>query len=204
MDHPVPYRIGSSRVLSLRMVVLAAIYSLGLWSMPSQGQICDSLQEVACVREALKSLTLAAEQRCAPYDRGDYEYSQSVEDSIIASLGAIFSPYTGERFETKYYTDIEHIVAISEAHDSGLCARSRQERKTFAGDILNLTLAEPHLNRYKKRHYDAAKWIPERNKCWFAARVVAVRVKYRLSIDSAERKALDDVLSMCTSLALVR
>ena len=44
-------------------------------------------------------------------------------------------------------TDIEHIVARSEAHDSGLCAASPERRREFARDIRNLTLSAPHLNR---------------------------------------------------------
>ena len=47
-------------------------------------------------------------------------------------------------------TDIEHIVAASEAHDSGL---------------RNLTLAAPQVNRHQKSSKDAAEWLPERNRC---------------------------------------
>ena len=45
---------------------------------------------------------------------------------------------------------IEHVVAVSEAHDSGLCAADAETRRRFAGDLDNLTLAVPHLNRYEK------------------------------------------------------
>ena len=48
-------------------------------------------------------------------------------------------------------------------------------RRSFAQDLLNLTLAGPGVNRYQKRAHDAAEWRPPENKCWFAARVVAVR-----------------------------
>ena len=47
-------------------------------------------------------------------------------------------------------TDIEHIVARSEAHDSGLCAASAAVKAAFARDLLNLTLASPRLNRYSE------------------------------------------------------
>ena len=95
-----------------------------------------------------RGLEIAAEDRCAPYDADDYPYSQSVEDQIIAQLGGtIYSPYTCETFDSKRETDIEHIVARSEAHDSGLCAADAATRRRFAGDLLNLTLAAPGLNR---------------------------------------------------------
>ena len=150
-----------------------------------------------------RGLVVAAENRCAPYDRDDYSYPQSLEDRIVAALGGIYSPYTGEVFATKRETDIEHMVATSEAHDSGLCAADAATRRRFASDLLNLTLADPDLNRYEKRAYDAADWMPELNRCWFAARIVGVRLKYDLTIDRREAEALQAVLSRCSTTELV-
>ena len=73
-----------------------------------------------------RGLVVAPEQRCAPYDAGEYPYPQSVEPQIVHSLGVVYSPYTCELFPATDATDIEHIVALSEAHDSGLCAASPQ------------------------------------------------------------------------------
>ena len=66
-----------------------------------------------------RGLVVAPEQRCSPYRSDDYSYPQSVEASIVRELGGIYSPYTGERFASTRQTDIEHMVARSEAHDSG-------------------------------------------------------------------------------------
>ena len=104
---------------------------------------------------------------------------ESIEAAIVAELGGVYSPYTGEVFDSARQTDIEHIVARSEAHDSGLCAADPATRLRFAGDLLNLTLAAPGLNRGVKRDRDAADWLPPMNRCWFANRVVEVRRKYR-------------------------
>ena len=126
-----------------------------------------------------------------------------MEDRIIEELGGIYGPYTGRWFATKSETDIEHMVARSEAHDSGLCAADDQTRRRFATDLLNLTLAGPNVNRYQKVDKDAAEWLPEQNRCWFAARVIAVRQKYELTIDQREADALDRVLAACSSTALI-
>jgi len=102
--------------------------------------------------ETWRGLVVAPEHRCAPYDRADYRYPQSIEQRIVEGLGeVIWSPYTGEKFGSTRETDIEHIVAISEAHDSGLCARSREARRQFSNDLRNLTLASPGLNRHRKK-----------------------------------------------------
>ena len=84
-------------------------------------------------------------------------------------------PYTGTCFASTKQTDIEHIVATSEAHDSGLCAADRATRKRFAKDLRNLTLASPRVNRHQKSGKDAGEWLPDRNRCWFAGRVLEVK-----------------------------
>ena len=153
--------------------------------------------------EAWNGLTIAPEHRCSPYDSDDYYYSRSVEAEIVAAMdGKIYGPYTGRHFASTRETDIEHIVARSEAHDSGLCAASPELRWRFASDLLNLTLAAPEVNRCwssGKCAHDAAEWLPPMNKCWFAARVVAVKRKYALTVDRREADALEGVLSACAS-----
>ena len=143
---------------------------------------------------------IASENRCSPYDPDDYSYPQSVEPQIVNQMGGrIYSPYTGEYFASTRETDIEHIVARSEAHDSGLCAASAEEKQAFARDLLNLTLASPNLNRYQKVAKDVAEWLPARNKCWYVNQVVEVKEKYDLAMDSAEWQKAREVLSSCTS-----
>ena len=82
--------------------------------------------------------------------RDDYDYPQSGEAQIAARLGGMVSPYDGTRFESLAESDIEHIIATSEAHDSGLCAATFAVRARFARDLDNLTLATPKLNRFEK------------------------------------------------------
>ena len=148
--------------------------------------------------ETWRGLTVAPENRCSPCSARNYRYPSSVEPRIVAKQGGkIYGPYTGRYFKSISETDIEHIVARSEAHDSGLCAAKRRTRRRFARDLLNLTLASPSLNRHQKSDRDAAEWMPEKNRCWFAARVVAVRRKYELTIDRREADAVGLWLNMC-------
>ena len=159
------------------------------------------------IGDTWRGLSVASEHRCTPYVRRDYPYPQSVEADIVASTGGrIYGPYTGRYFASTRQTDIEHIVAVSEAHDSGLCAADRTTRRRFASDPLNLTLAGPAVNRCGpagKCHFDAADWLPPVNRCWFAGRIVAVKRKYRLTVDRLEAAALERVLSDCSSTDMV-
>ena len=169
---------------------------------------CLILLMAACSESAVtttwRGLTIAEEDRCSPYDPDDYPYPATVEARIVEDMGGvIYGPYTGRLFGSTRETDIEHIVARSEAHDSGLCVADAQTRKQFARDLLNLTLAGPTVNRQQKSANDAAEWLPDHNQCWYADRVVRVRQKYGLSVDRPEADALDAVLSGCSSMEMV-
>ena len=174
---------------SLAISCLVAVVALGLVSGASA--------------ETWRGLTVAPEHRCAPYDKKrDYPYPQSVERDIVRELAAVYGPYTGTCFASTTDTDIEHIVAASEAHDSGLCARDAATKARFARDLRNLTLASPRVNRHDKSGKDAAEWVPVRNSCWFAARVVEVRRAYVLTVDRREAEALERILSGCDTTDL--
>ena len=164
---------------------LAALLALSCFSLASQSQ------------DTWRGLTVAPESRCSAYDPGRLSVPAIRRGRDHAEMGIVYSPYTGEWFDDKYETDIEHIVARSEAHDSGLCAADAATRRRFTRDLRNLTLANPRLNRYEKRAKDAAEWMPDKNRCWFAHRVVEVRRAYSLTINRREADALDAVLNDC-------
>ena len=146
---------------------------------------------------------IGPENRCSHYDSDLYPYPQSVEPHIVNQQGGrIYGPYTGTYFSSIRETDIEHIVARSEAHDSGLCAADSNTRRAFASDLLNLTLAGPSVNRHQKVDNDLAEWLPAMNQCWYVNRVVQVKRKYNLSMDQAEAAVARRVLSGCSSTAM--
>ncbi len=79
------------------------------------------------------------------------------------------APYSCRTVASAKDVDIEHIVAWAEARRSGLsCARARE----FMNDPLNITVAYPRVNRHQKSDKDAAGWLPQHNRCWFAAHVL--------------------------------
>ena len=119
---------------------------------------------------------------------------------IVDAQGGIYGPYTGTWFATIKETDIEHIVARSEAHDSGLCAADPATWSEFASDLLNLTLASPSVNRHQKSDNDVAEWLPDLNQCWYVDRTLQVRREYGLTIDRTEADAADRILAGCQSI----
>ena len=83
------------------------------------------------------------------------------------------------------------------------CAADAGRRRRLASDLSSLTLAAPAVSRHRKSGKDAGEWLPRENRCWFAARVVAVKRKYRLTVDAREARALEGVLSRCASTAMM-
>ena len=88
-------------------------------------------------------------------------------------------------------THIEHIVALAEAHDSGIAA---DRRRDLASDLDNLTIADPTVNLQKGAR-DAADWMPTHHGAWFAERVIQVKLEYGLTVDPDERDALEALLA---------
>ena len=173
----------------------------------SRGLAAASLVLVVSVTsvsaETWRGLTVAPEHRCSEYDKKrDYPYPPSVEEAIVRDIGAVYGPYTGTCFTSIRETDIEHVVATSEAHDSGLCAADAGTRRQFARDLRNLTLASPPVNRHAKGGKDAAEWSPDHNRCWFAGRILEVRRAYNLTVDRREAAALEQILSKCGSVEM--
>ena len=146
-----PGRPISRRDVSKPSLQKSSLEKSPIWTRASpEGQGLNDLSTAALVlasrsaaADTWRGLAVAPEFRCSPYISRDYSYPQSVEAEIVAELGGIYSPYTLEHFANTRETDIEHIVARSEAHDSGLCATDPGTRRRFASDLLNLTLAEP-------------------------------------------------------------
>ncbi len=146
------------------------------------------------VEPTWQGLKIAPEDRCSEFDRErDYPHSQSLERQIQENVRAIRCGYTGRVYDTLAETEIEHIVALSEAHDSGLCGADVETRRQFSNDLLNLTLADPVVNR-EKSDKAPGEWLPVTNRLWYAQRVIAVKHKYGLTIDRKEHGALASVL----------
>lgn len=191
----------SFRFLTIRkkriLQMAGAFFLTGLFFLPSA-----AISQSAA--DTFRGIPIRPEDRCSSYSSRDYPYSQSIEPEISVYQGGLFSPYSMRCFVSIRQTDIEHIVARSEAHDSGLCAASSQVREEFAEDLLNLTHAAPLLNRRQKIAYDASEWLPRHNRCWYANRIVEIKRKYGLTMDRKEADALSGILRNCPNIEMER
>ena len=126
------------------------------------------------------------------------------ECKVIA--GQLLDPFSGKVITfstTKVVIDIDHVVALSNAWQTGAAYFDKSKRTQIANDPLNLLAVDSKLNR-QKGDGDAATWLPPYKafRCEYVARQVAVKAKYGLWVTQPEKVAIDKILSTCVGQKL--
>lgn len=132
-----------------------------------------------------------------------------VDDECKVTSGSLDDPYTGKVIAfvrgagTSADVQIDHVVALSNAWQTGAQQLSVEQRHAFANDPLNLLAADGKANQ-QKSDGDAATWLPSNKafRCQYVARQIAVKRAYSLWITSAEHAAMSDVLQRCPDQAM--
>ena len=116
--------------------------------------------------------------------------------------GSLNDPYTGRVIAYvrggASEVDIDHLVALSNAWQTGAATFPFAKRVALANDPLNLMAVDASANR-QKSDGDAATWLPPNRafRCAYVARQVAVKTKYRLWVTAPELEAMKRVLNAC-------
>ncbi|MCL6550402.1 MAG: HNH endonuclease family protein [Acidothermus cellulolyticus] len=121
----------------------------------------------------------------------------------IAS-GVLHDPYTGKTIHfvrgetTSLAVQIDHIVALGDAWQTGAQQWSAAKRELFANDPLELVAVDGPTNE-QKGDADAASWLPPNKafRCAYVARQIRVKAKYGLWVTQAEHDAMARVLANC-------
>lgn len=127
----------------------------------------------------------------------------------VVLTGTLHDPYTGREIafvrgnDTSDDVQIDHVVALSGAWQTGAQGLGAATREQFANDPLNLLAVDGRTNQ-AKGDADAASWLPPNKayRCAYVARQVAVKAKYRLWVTAAERDAVARMLGSCPGQAL--
>jgi hypothetical protein len=95
---------------------------------------------------------------------------------------------------------IDHVVALSNAWQTGAQQLTYEQRVQFANDPLELLAVYGPANQ-QKSDADAATWLPKNKekdfRCQYVARQIAVKAKYQLWVTPPEKDAMLQVLSSC-------
>jgi uncharacterized protein DUF1524 len=115
--------------------------------------------------------------------------------------GDWFSIYDGVVTDQPGELDIDHVVALGEAWDSGASSWDTARRRAFANDLddAGALVAVTASSNRSKSDQDPAEWKPPRREAWcaFATDWVGVKIEWDLSADQAEVDALEAMLSSC-------
>jgi hypothetical protein len=129
--------------------------------------------------------------------------------SCVVLSGILIDPYSNERIEftrgavSSLDVQIDHVVSLSNAWQTGAFRWSLETRVAFANDPLNLLAVKGALNT-QKSDGDAATWLPPKKsyRCDFVSRQIAVKRNYSLWVTAPEKSAMERILRSCPSKKL--
>ncbi|MEV6830535.1 HNH endonuclease family protein [Amycolatopsis sp. NPDC051102] len=122
------------------------------------------------------------------------------DSSCAATSGKWFSPYDGATWTAASDVDIDHVVPLADAWRTGASSWTTAQRQAFANDLTDpqLIAVTDNVNQEKGDKSPDA-WKPPLVSYWctYAKMWVAVKYKFKLTINSAEKTALTDMLGRC-------
>lgn len=168
----------------------------------------------------LNSLTVASSGSGSGYDRdlfphwSTYSGSCNTREYVLqrdgvnvvtasncaATSGTWYSPFDGATWTAASDVDIDHMVPLKNAWISGASSWSTSKRQAFANDLSTpqLWAVTDNVNQSKSdRSPDS--WKPPLTSfyCTYARSWIAVKYSWDLTITSAEKSALEDMLDRC-------
>lgn len=135
------------------------------------------------------------------------QVTSSTNCSVVS--GTLNDPYTGKQIHfvrgptTSSKVQIDHVVALSDAWQTGAQQLPKEQRYQLANDPLELLAVDGQAN-IQKSDGDAATWLPPNKayRCQYVARQIAVKQKYQLWVTPAEHDAIQAILSNCPNQLL--
>ncbi|MFI6655860.1 HNH endonuclease family protein [Streptomyces sp. NPDC050523] len=207
------------RRLSILAALTGMVASVGLLNGPTASAALPTPVSAATARTYLASLTVAAENRTG-YSRDLFPTWDTISgtcntrewilkrdgtnvvtnSACTATSGSWYSPYDGATWTAASDVDIDHLVPLAEAWDSGASKWTTAQREALANDVTRpqLLAVTDNVNQ-SKGDQDPSTWVPSRSAyvCTYVRAWVQVKYYYKLSVDSAEKSALTNYLSSC-------
>jgi hypothetical protein len=127
------------------------------------------------------------------------ESTRATTGSCTIRTGRWVSSYDGVVVTTAGQLDIDHLVPLAEAWESGARSWSAGKREAYANDLAEsrtLIAVTAHANR-SKGDRDPSEWQPLKNRCTYLSSWVAVKLRWGLSINRAEKRSLLMAIPRC-------
>lgn len=121
--------------------------------------------------------------------------------------GDWLSAYDGARWDNPSDVDIDHVVALKEAWDSGAWAWNDDRRRAFANDLIDartLRAVTDDVNQ-AKGDKDPSNWMPPEQSFWceYLGDWIAIKMRWSLSMDQSEAGRIRKLLTgQCVDLRI--
>jgi hypothetical protein len=135
----------------------------------------------------------------------DTPITYTTSGKCTVSTGRWFSYYDRVSWTLASDVDIDHMVPLAEAWGSGASGWTAARREAYAndlGDYRTLVGVTDNVNQ-SKSDQDPATWLPTYDKCRYVAEWVAVKIRWGLTADSAEKSVLNSYASSCSTTVTV-
>nr|MDT0657210.1 HNH endonuclease family protein [Micromonospora sp. DSM 115978] len=203
----------------LAATTATVVATLTLTATPAQATP-PNIPSYSTAVSRLNSLTVTAESHQSSYDRDLFPHwititgacntreqvlkrdgsGVSVNSSCYPTAGSWYSPFDGATWTNPSDVDIDHMVPLAEAWRSGAWSWTTSRRQTYANDLggPELWAVTDNVNQ-SKGDKDPASWQPPRSafRCTYARAWIQVKWYYSLTVDSAEKSALNGMLGTC-------
>lgn len=125
--------------------------------------------------------------------------------TLTPGTGRWYSWYDDQYVNSPRDLDVDHVVPLAEAWDSGASAWSQERRAAYANDLSDprhLEAVTQRSNR-QKSDKDPAQWMPDPAVyCRYTEYWVIAKSRYGLSVDTAEKSKLTELVSGCPGTSL--
>ena len=123
-------------------------------------------------------------------------------NTCVITAGQLADPYSGKwidfRKKEASKVQIDHVVALENAWQSGAYNLTQEDREALANDPDNLLAVNGHDNMAKGSK-SADQWMPPNTAyaCTYASKQVQIKNRYALTVTTPEKQALADALATC-------
>ncbi|WP_410540558.1 HNH endonuclease family protein [Streptomyces sp. KL2] len=209
----------------MRSVLRVGLAAAALVALAAPAHAVPAAEEFTVpLREVVAALPVAAEDRTG-YDRDAFRHwidadrdgcstraevlrDEAVDPPAVTGRCTLSGGRWHSWYDDTYLTgprglDIDHLVPLAEAWDSGARSWSAQQREAYANDLGDpraLVAVTARSNR-SKADRDVAEWLPDPAVvCHYIGDWAAIKLRWNLSVDPAERDRLTGLAADCPNV----
>ncbi|MFI6098199.1 HNH endonuclease family protein [Lentzea sp. NPDC051213] len=211
----------------LATVAITAALGIALASVPAVAAAAPATAAALPLREAVAALPVADEVRDG-YQREKFRHwvdadrdgcstraEVLIDEAALApeiglkcaiAGGSWYSSYDDEYVPDARAIDIDHMVPLAEAWDSGASAWTAKRREEYANDLgeARALIAVTARSNRSKADQDPSTWLPPYApaQCGYITDWVSVKTRWGLTVDDHEKSVLVERSASCPNVPI--